>query len=299
MRNLTKQEFAIIKDSGHEHRMNLKINEIQMKLNMIGFKISDLSDLEGNCMYESIGQNIHEDIETIKIKIKNHMEKWRTEQVINGNEMTLEEIFGIYNEIEFVRVNGKREKYTFDLMLTDLLQDTGWQRMPTEILLHIISKIYNKKIIIFRNKSNDGQSSINVIDNINNDKSEKASSDDDELHLYNNTFIKINDTGCDERIFEKCLGNETYDLEKYKLTHEIINNSIKLALIDETHYVPVKSVVNIGKNICVISRYCGENEDFIKLVANMEREIKQKNNMLCFDVEKDDGDSDNMDSDSS
>lgn len=293
-RNLTKKEFAIIKDSGYEYRMNLKINEIQIKLNMIGFKISDLSDLEGNCMYESIGQNIYENIETIKVKIRNHMEKWRNEQVINGNEMTLEEIFGIYNEIEFIKVNGKREKYTFDLMLIDLLQDNGWQRMPTEILLYVISKIYNKKIIIFRNNNNNGHSTINIIDNISDkktnnniavdvdDEQEKTSEidkmiiDNEENYLHDNKFIKIDDIGGDEIIIAKYLNNETYDLEKYKLTHEIINDSIKLALIDETHYVPVKSVVNLEKKVCVIAKYDKENENYLKLVANMNREIKEK-----------------------
>jgi hypothetical protein len=293
-RNLTKKEYEIIKDSRCEYRMNMKINEVQMRLNKIGFKISDLTDLEGNCMYESIGFNVHEDIEVIKKKVSSSMKKWRNEPAIKGNDLVLEELCMIYNEIEFVKVNGKREKYTFDLMVLDLLQDNGWQRMPTEILLHIISKIYNKKIIIFRNEGG----SINVIDNIFIEP-ESTATDDLENDIKDDTEDKVIDTvfkgmieGCnkdihqfshikkdngrDEKIVDEYLCEESFDLSKKNLTVDIISDSIKLVLIDETHYVPAKNIINRDKKICVISRYCGEDEEFTKLVEKMENEIERK-----------------------
>jgi len=156
-RHLSKKEKQIIKSAGHEYCMNIEVADIQGRINKIGFKISNLSRLIGYCLYESVGFNTGENCKIIKKKIQQFMIKNKNLPVVNGNDMPLQELCEIYNEIEFVKLNGVKTKYTFELMTLDILQKGGHQRINTEILLNILSRMYNKKIIVFRNKNAKGE----------------------------------------------------------------------------------------------------------------------------------------------
>jgi hypothetical protein len=299
-RKLSPGEKKIIIGSRHEHEMNVKIDNVQHKINKIGFKISNLSGLRGNCMYESIGFNTGENYKIIKKKIHKFMKTFENSAIITGNDMTLKELFEVYNEIEFVKLNGVRTKYTFKLMVIDLLQKNGWQRMPTEILLNIVSRIYNKKIVIFRNENDNGYSGLTVIDNTviqteepdtcsmkdcdvdNNSNSDSDSDSDEECESDSDSDEEI-DENEDEIEMPSDYGNiiPLYDLEKQKLTYDIMCESIKLALIDECHYVPVNKInknTNV-KNIKVTTEYNEDIEKFKMFKAIAENEIKMKNKM--------------------
>lgn len=314
-RKLLKKEKKIIINAKHEYFMNISINDVQKRLNKLGFKISNLSGLYGNCLYESIGFDVGDHYKIIKKKVRSEMKRSKDKEIINNSEMTLSGLFDIYNEIEFVKVNGVRTKYTYDLMLIDLLQNNGWQRMPTEILLNVLSRIYNKKIIIFHTASKNGLLNITVIDNVkkedmeitepatesiseeeNNSAIDFTADDKERLKKQNKKNDLYRDesdtedmeeddsddeTQYDENTEEVQVDDEfydnvkTYDLTKFNLTYDIIKDSIKLALIEETHYVPVNNIVNNDKNISVYTIY---NEDIEKF--KMFKSInKEKNNI--------------------
>lgn len=316
-RKLLKREKKIITNAKHEYFMNISVNDVQKKINKLGFKISNLSGLYGNCLYESIGFDVGDHYKIIKKKVHLEMKRSKDIPLINNSEMTLLELFNIYNEIEFVKVNGIRTKYTYNLMLTDLLQNNGWQRMPTEILLNVLSKVYNKKIIIFHTASKKGLLNITVIDNIKKEDTEKIEIDPESSYekensstidftvddkkrlkeenkkndLYRDDSDSDNDsddeTQHDENIEEIQVDDEfydnieTYDLTKFNLTYDIIKDSIKLALIEETHYVPVNNIINNDKNISVCTIYKEDIEKF-KMFKSMN---KEKSNITINNTE--------------
>ena len=325
-RKLLKKEKKIITNAKHEYFMNISINDVQKRLNKLGFKISNLSGLYGNCLYESIGFDVGEHYKIIKKKVRSEMKHCKDKPIISNSEMTLSELFEIYNEIEFVKVNGVRTKYTYDLMLTDLLQNNGWKRMPTEILLNVLSRIYNKKIIIFHTASKNGLLNITVIDNVKKedmeitdsvtesipeeenksaidftaDDKERLKKQNEKNDLYKDESesedMEEDDsddkTQYDENTEEVLVDDEfddnikTYDLTKFNLTYDIIKDSIKLALIEETHYVPVNSIVNNDGHISVYTIYNEDIEKFKMFKSiNKEKNNITMNNMLVNNTE--------------
>jgi hypothetical protein len=68
------------------------------------------------------------------------------------------------NEIEYVfnndlnnndvkSFNNIKIKYDFNCMINDLRSEGSWSRLPTELILMSISRIYNFKILIYHNKT--------------------------------------------------------------------------------------------------------------------------------------------------
>ena len=69
--------------------------------------------------------------------------------------ITPEEIFNNANEIDFVKdkVTGQVYEYNYDMMICDLRTNYSWERLPTELILMTISRLYEVKILIYHNKT--------------------------------------------------------------------------------------------------------------------------------------------------
>jgi hypothetical protein len=67
-----------------------------------------------------------------------------------NQDMTLEEMFNIQNEINYLydRTNNILYKYNYDIMCSDLYCDNSWERLPNEIILMCISFIFDINIEI-------------------------------------------------------------------------------------------------------------------------------------------------------
>jgi len=118
---------------------------------------------------------------------------------------------------------------------------------------------------------------VNVI-SINNwidDQSDSDDSDSDDEY-------KFDDENEEEVIMDEAYNDNItlYDLEKYKLTYEIMCNSITIGLIDEQHYIPINKLKNTTSNIRVMTEYSEDIEKFKMFKSMSKSEIKNKKQIL-------------------
>ena len=97
-----------------------------------------------------------------------------------GQNDTLSELFSLFQEVEvddqkiYVscgrKVDGKYKfvnfyKYTYNVMCQDLTNNHSWTRMPSQLILMVISYLYKVEIIIISNM-NDYENRISAFDNL-------------------------------------------------------------------------------------------------------------------------------------
>ena len=70
---------------------------------------------------------------------------------IPNNSNTLHELFDMINEIEYVKCNNTHYSYTYDTMCQDVSNNYSWNKLPTELILMVISYVYKLEIIILNN----------------------------------------------------------------------------------------------------------------------------------------------------
>lgn len=162
-RELTLKEKNILLDVIVEKDLNNCIKGLQQNILAHNCFISSLTNNNGNCLFESLsvlgyGDN-NLDIES-QIMIRKNLSSMLLymrdiEDFFPNVNMTPEEIFNNSNEVEFVKNNktGEAYVYNYDMMICDLRTNYSWERLPTELILMSISRIYQVKILIYHNKT--------------------------------------------------------------------------------------------------------------------------------------------------
>jgi hypothetical protein len=213
-RDLTPYEDNILNDLKCEKDINKQLEDLHNIVIDKGYYISDLTNLHGNCLFESlVHHNICND-ETILRKSLAHL------LYIYGNykgffesqNETLRELFVFANDIEFVfNPNDKTfYQYTYDIMCQDISNDNSWMRLPTQLLLMFISRLFNIEIIIIHDNGHE------TIINSNN-------SSETIINSNNSSETIINSNNSSETIINS-------------------NNKIYLCLMNEFHYLPLKKI---------------------------------------------------------
>ena len=160
-RNLSELEKELFYAYESELLINDKIKQLNTIIKDRNLEISKLTENSGNCMFESlihcgIGKSIHnlrKSIAYLMLIFKDY------KGFFEGQNETLKEIFTTINDIELVHSREKEKdnskeiiskiyKYTYEVMCNDLACNCNWQRLPTELILMFISKIYNINISI-------------------------------------------------------------------------------------------------------------------------------------------------------
>lgn len=176
---LSKNEINILISYNAEKKMNLAISKIYNKCNKHNLYIPKLSVLDGNCLFDSLLYvlNINEKTNIINIRygiasLMNMYKKFKN--FFPCEEKSMEEIFDILNtgdcKVEYVlQTNNKKEneikRYTFDAMCQDLATDGSWSRLPTQLILMVISFIFKLKIKIITDAFDDYMPHTNVWEN--------------------------------------------------------------------------------------------------------------------------------------
>ena len=162
-RELTLKEKNILLDVVVEKDLNNCIKGLQQNILAHNCFIPKLTNNNGNCLFESLsilgyGDN-NLDIEP-QIMIRKNLSSMLLymrdfEDFFPNVNMTPEEIFNNTNEVEFVKNNktGEAYVYNYDMMICDLRTNYSWERLPTELILMSISRIYQVKILIYHNKT--------------------------------------------------------------------------------------------------------------------------------------------------
>jgi hypothetical protein len=156
-RNLNQEERKIIHDYLLENDTNLQIKSLHYNLILNGFySIPKLTKNNGNCLFESLEylgygktREIRKNIAVLLLSVKND---WN---FFPGMNSCPEELFLNCNDVEVVQDKNTNKVYEYDYnaMIVDLYTNHSWSRLPMELILMAISRLYEIHIKIFSNKS--------------------------------------------------------------------------------------------------------------------------------------------------
>lgn len=167
-RNLEKSELFLLQKTENDNNINKKIVEIYNLATKHELYIPYLTNLHGNCLFESLQYHkICDDIDEFRCGLAFLLIIFKDKKYfIPDQELTLEELFNLRNDIKCVycKKNKRVYKYTFITMCIDLACDNKWNRLDTQLILSSLSLLFNIKISIFHNNGH-----ITTIETINNE----------------------------------------------------------------------------------------------------------------------------------
>lgn len=169
-RQLTYEERFLIEMCKSEKHMNKMMANLYKHLSEKPKKyyVPCLTNLDGNCLFEALNY----------YKIGNSVEELRTmlsmifyifkdyKNFLPGMETTLSELFSFTNEVNYVSTkddNGdhKYYRYSYSIMCQDLGNLSCWSRLPTQLILLVVSYLFKVEIIIIHS-TNGHETSINA-----------------------------------------------------------------------------------------------------------------------------------------
>lgn len=167
-RELTPTECLILKAAKNENKMNMAIQQIYQNAESKGLYIPILTNLHGNCIFESLKYHgLCDDIDNFRNGIAVLMLMFKKmKNFIPGQELSLEELFDLTNYIEtvFCKTTRRYYKYNYYAMCVDLSTDTSWTRFNTQLIFTVLSVVLNIRIKIFHNNGH-----ITIIETLEND----------------------------------------------------------------------------------------------------------------------------------
>jgi len=167
-RQLYNEEIFILESVKAEKVFNEKIKALNENIRKKNLYIPRLTKLHGNCLFESLyffnicdeKFEMRKGLAHIMYIYRNHKGLFNVDDP--NDSRTPKDIFRDTNEIENVlcREEDRAYKYTYEAMCQDLCNNYSWTRLPTQLIMMFISKIYNIRIEIHSNMN----TFINVID---------------------------------------------------------------------------------------------------------------------------------------
>ena len=174
-RNLNNQERYLLEDYRAEKYMNNMMKQLYIQCNKKNLFVPMLTNLDGNCLFESL---VYHDVASSVMEIRDILSLLLYvykdyKGFLPNNDVSLEEMFNMTNEIEYVsrrrKVNNEYVKdyykYTYNVMCQDLTNNHSWSRLPTQIILMVLSYVYKLEFIIV-GSNNDYENKVNVYENI-------------------------------------------------------------------------------------------------------------------------------------
>lgn len=151
-RELNMEEKFLFNSVRMEKMINIQLEKINEFIGKKNMEISKITPLDGNCLFESLsslglGNNsdeLRKAIVYLMIIYKDY------KNFFPDQPETLSELFANFNEIEYVhcKQDSRVYRYNFDVMCQDFYESCNWARLPTELILMFISKIFNINITI-------------------------------------------------------------------------------------------------------------------------------------------------------
>lgn len=180
-RHLEYKEKCIINSVRIERSFNKDIEELYTICKKKRMYIPELTNMDGNCLFESLNYHgIGRDVNTFRTGLSILMYYYKTtKNFFPHQESSLEELFNTFNEVEYaysvrhIKEDNIKDyeieyyKYTYNVMCQDLQNNGSWSRLPTQLILMVISLLYKLNIVIINN-SNDYEMNVNVYENVQN-----------------------------------------------------------------------------------------------------------------------------------
>lgn len=117
-----------------------------------------LTSMDGNCMFESlVYHGIAESVEQLRTTLSLIMYIYKNYNgFLPGTDVSFEDMFILTNEIEHVLCrrteNGESikefYKYTYNVMCQDLSNAHSWSRLPTQLIMLVVSYVYKLEIVV-------------------------------------------------------------------------------------------------------------------------------------------------------
>ena len=166
-RALTKSERRLFMEFRSEVAFNRDVKSLQDNISVHNLHIPVLTNLHGNCLFESLEyHNLTHNHEEFRKALGYFLVMFRHQPNFFHNQPeTLNQLFDTFNEIETVlsRDDNKFYKYNYDCMCHDIVNECTWTRLPTQLILMFISKLFHICFVIY-NDQNDWKNEINCID---------------------------------------------------------------------------------------------------------------------------------------
>jgi ribosomal protein L14E/L6E/L27E len=163
------EEKLYLMDVVIEKGLNKEIYCLQENLKRDGtLYIPKLTSNVGNCLFESLEILGDGEAEQIRKNVSAIMTlSSKDESFFPHIHQSLRGIFTNSNDIATVldKDEEKAYKYNYDMMLVDLYSKHTWSRLPTELILMVISRIFKIEILIYHNNTQ-YVSKVNVWDDI-------------------------------------------------------------------------------------------------------------------------------------
>lgn len=230
---LTERDKKLLKAVRREKSNNESLKTIQGYAQIHGLCIPSLTEDSGDCLFESLEKTgFFKDRQILRKSVALLFFLFGNCKVIPTNPLTLKEIFEASNDIEYVYCYKRKRlyKYTYYTMCSDMYTNGSWSRLPTDIVLQVISIFYKVRIKILHD---------------------------------NNNITTIRDKTYDDDMLKnfKVSSKLRRELTQNEIDTVLNKYTINVALIGESHYVPlVKKIINE----CKLVQNTTEHKKFLK-----------------------------------
>lgn len=178
---LSDKDIKLLNNTKCEKINNDCIKRIHKKALEDNLYIPELTDGDGDCMFESLMHTglCDDYIEFRKIVALLFYLFGESKSIIPNHNDTLKNIFKMYNEIEYVFCNNNNRlyKYSYYTMCSDIYDSGGWSRLPTHLVLILLSTIFKVRFHIYHDNGHISKIVTEEVDNI-------ISEDDREGNIY-------------------------------------------------------------------------------------------------------------------
>lgn len=151
-RRLTYYDYRLFRSVKNEKLNNMALQRIQKKALENGLYIPCLTGLVGDCMFESIQHTgFCEDKDVLRSSISSLLLLFGDHKVLSNQDLTLKELFSMRNEIDYVfcHKTSLLYKYNYHTMCIDMNLPGSWSRLPTDLILAVISSFFKVRIHIY------------------------------------------------------------------------------------------------------------------------------------------------------
>ena len=157
-RKLDKKEKKLLYNASQEIQLNKYIYNLIKNIKNKNLYIPTLSLSDGNCLYESICYKLNKLTNTtnlmpedIRKDISIFMRIYKSyPSIFQNQDLSLYDMFICQNEIDYIYDKNTNilYKYTYDIMCSDIECNNSWERLPVELILMLVSFIYDIKVVI-------------------------------------------------------------------------------------------------------------------------------------------------------
>lgn len=157
-RNLEPFEENLLCDVLFEIKFNKRMEKLYENCLKNNYFVPELTNLHGNCLFESlVFHGIGNSVMDLRKGLAYLMYQFRNHKgfLENNKDSTLKELYILYtdkDEYVYCRQDNKLYKYSYEIMCQDLATNCSWGNLHAELLLLIVSQIYNVQFEVTANE---------------------------------------------------------------------------------------------------------------------------------------------------